>query len=182
MCQVDDDATGEIEFPEFCALMGLDAKGQKAEAKPPMKREATMKQRKGSIITQSELVAAKPTKKELKAIKEAEMQRKREEDERLALESAQEWSSALSTPYEASSDRTETFSAGTFGYDYILHRAAKEGDEETVVNIVEGRGANARSANELDDMGWTPLMWATSMGQPMVSPPNPLAMKGNVMN
>jgi Ca2+-binding EF-hand superfamily protein len=30
LADVDEDGTGEIEFPEFCKLMGVDAKGAKA--------------------------------------------------------------------------------------------------------------------------------------------------------
>jgi len=82
-------------------------------------------------------------------------------------EADEEWSNSRSKPMEGGAVE-EIVSSGTFGYDYILHRAAKEGDEGKLVDIIEGRGNNARDPNEVDDMGWTPLMWAASTSQPQV--------------
>lgn len=166
IADVDDDGTGEIEFPEFCAMMGIDAAGEQApkkeEKRPTIKREGT--------LHGVGLIVAKPTKKELKEQRDAEAERKRQEEERMQREADEEWSNALSKPLEDGTE-AEVFSTGTFGYDYILHRAAKEGDEDKLVDIVEGRGANARDPNEVDDMGWTPLMWAASTSQPKVTEP-----------
>lgn len=164
IAEVDDDGTGEIEFPEFCAMMGIDASGQQAaprklEKQPTMKRQGT--------LHGSSLIVAKPTKKELKEQREAEAERRRQEEERMQREADEEWSNALSKPMEGGAVE-EIFSSGTFGYDYLLHRAAKEGDEGKLVDIIEGRGNNARDPNEVDDMGWTPLMWAASTSQPQV--------------
>eukprot|EP00293_Proteomonas_sulcata_P014763 CAMPEP_0184288178 /NCGR_PEP_ID=MMETSP1049-20130417/674_1 /TAXON_ID=77928 /ORGANISM="Proteomonas sulcata, Strain CCMP704" /LENGTH=702 /DNA_ID=CAMNT_0026594413 /DNA_START=43 /DNA_END=2147 /DNA_ORIENTATION=- len=161
----DDDGTGEIDFEEFCTLMGLGG------AAPPKPKTAEEKQRRKQERQAKPDKVAKLSKKneEKKRQKEEEEARKAEE-ERVNKESANDWSKFLQK--QATFKQTPTTveeSVTIFRYDYALHKAAAEGDTKKVKDMVEGRGQTKADMNEMDDMGWNPLMWAIQHGQPEVA-------------
>lgn len=161
----DDDGTGEIDFEEFCALMGLGDAAPKSTAQKAEKKRRKEQKKKAPEEDKEQRVSRRQMERE-KERQEAEA--RKQEEARITAEGQNEWAEFLKRRAPRPGDKDEVAvvtSMSTFNYDYVLHKAAADGDIAKVTELCIGKGTNKMDPDEADDMGWTPLIWAVNSGQ-----------------
>ena len=159
---VDADGSGEIDFAEFCQLMGLDAPG--TESNHVAQARKTAAPAAGSS-------PARVTDKQRRREEREALERERREEERRARQAGHdEWRDLVGAPAAAEPEAEGFSAAAALAYEFPLHAAAAAGDLEVVRGYCDGAGSGWRQdPNAADSAGLTPLMLAVSGGHAAVA-------------